>query len=68
VAKKFGLRLLRRGWREHACVEGMPVLGVEVAECGEAIEPGVSDALDERRFAFGLNGLTQRFDEGSLRR
>jgi hypothetical protein len=45
--EQLGLGLRRAGRREDAGTERMPAAGVHEAERGEAVEPGVGDALDE---------------------
>ncbi len=54
---RLGLRCAGRG--EDAGAERMPAAGVHEAERGEAVEPGIGDALDEAG-AVGLRELPQR--------
>ena len=54
---RLGLR--GAGGREDAGAERMPAAGVHEAERGEAVEPSVSDALDEAG-AIGLREVPQR--------
>ena len=62
--EQLRLCLRRAGRREDASAKRMPAAGIHEAERGEAVEPGVGDALNEPG-AVGLRELSQR---GHLRR